>query len=675
MIKMKDRELLIIIILFKVLLLIFFSSYYSSELFLPFVSKYIDGFQNPWDYYLFNNMNDLAFPFHTMMLLILSPFVFLINIFNIEAIFIQNFIFKFPLLLADLSILYTILKFTSNNKKRAIYFYYFSNPIIIYAIYVHSQLDIIPTAILLWAIYFLVSKKYTYSSVFLGLALATKFHIIVALPLIVFYLYKTTIFKNILKYILISLSIFLVFDLPFLFSEGFQQMVLFNHKQSLIFSSFYNIGESKLLLPVAAILTVYMHFFNQNKVNDDLLWFYFGVLFVAVLFFVYPSPGWYVWFVPFIVMYFIQNDKTKNLILYFVFSIAYLTFFIFFYKSGYKDILFLGNSIDLKIENDDLINLSFTFLEVILLAIMYAFYKYGIKSNSVYKKQTNLTIGIGGDSGVGKSTLLNNLEKLLGADKFLQIEGDGEHKWERGDENWNKFTHLDPKANHIHKQAEAIYELKHNQTIYRSEYVHSNGKFTQPLKVEPKEFIVIAGLHPFYLPKLRKNIDLKIYIDTDENLRRHWKILRDTKKRGYSIEKILHQIESRMDDAKKYIYPQKDFADIVIQYFSTDAFELGSVNANINMGLKLIFDANIHIENILERLECEFVWDYNDDLKSQYIELNTIPEIDVENIAIDTIDNINEIITPNAKWDKGYDGIIQLISLKMISEKLKEDND
>ena len=62
-------------------------------------------------------------------------------------------------------------------------------------------------------------------------------------------------------------------------------------------------------------------------------------------------------------------------------------------------------------------------------------------------------------------------------------------------------------------------------------------------------------------------------------------------------------------------------------------------------------------------------------MKSQYIELKTIPLVDFENIAIDTIDNINEIITQDAKWDKGYDGLIQLISLKMISEKLKEEKE
>lgn len=662
----KNRYL--IVLLFKLFLLTFFTSDLSNKLFLPFIQIFIERNTNAWQYYLENNLNLDAFPYHPLMLFILYPFTLIGNIVDVTTLS------KLPLFISDIFLFLYLLKLFP-HKERKIILYYFLNPIIIYAIYIHSQLDIIPTVILVWSIYFLVSKRYLYSSVFLGLALATKFHIIVALPLIVFYLYKTTNLRNIGKYMFISLSIFLIFDLPFMFTEGFQQMVLFNHKQALLFDSFYNIGELKLFLPVTAILSVYMHFFNQNKVNDDLLYFYFGILFVSILIFVSPSPAWYVWITPFISIYFIQNKNTnKNILLYLGFSISYLVFFIFFYKSEYKDVQFMGNFIDLKIENDKFRNLSFTFLEIMLLAIMYAFYKYGVKSNSIYKKQTNLVIGIGGDSGVGKSTLLNNLEKLVGSDKFLQIEGDGEHKWERGDGNWNKFTHLDPKANHIHKQAEAIYHLKHNEIIYRSEYDHHTGKFIEHQKVEPKEFIVIAGLHPFYLPKLRKNIDLKIFIDTDENLRRHWKIIRDTKKRGYSIEKILEQIEARIEDANKYIYPQKDFADMVINFFSINNFDLGNEKEIIHLALKITLDANIHIEEILQELDCDFSWDYNDDLKTQYVELISIPKNDFKELTLDIIENVNELISADAEFDRGYDGFIQLLALKMISEKLKDGN-
>ncbi|MCT7602495.1 hypothetical protein [Aliarcobacter butzleri] len=610
-----------------------------------------------------------SFPYHGLMLYLLAPFAYIGTIFGDN-----ESIIKIPLLLADLAILFFLVKIFPHKKQKLILFY-FLNPIIIYSIYIHSQLDIIPTALLFTSVYFLLLDKIKISAIFFGLALATKFHVMIALPLVLFYLYKKQKSIKVVEYIAISFFILLLLDLPFLFSNGFIHMVLLNPKQTLLFDTFYSIGTLKILLPIAAILMVYLHFFNQNKVNQDLLFFYFGLLFTATVFFIYPAPAWYVWMIPFLSIYFIQNqNQKKSILLYGAFSLSYFIFFVFFYKSEYKDIIFLGNHIDFKVDIEKLRNLFFTILEATLLALLYAFYKYGIKSNSIYKKQTNLSIGIGGDSGVGKSTLVKNLKDILG-DKLLQIEGDGEHKWERGDENWNKFTHLDPKANHIHKQAEAIYELKNNQTIYRSEYDHTNGKFTKPQKVEPKEFIVIAGLHPFYLPKLRKNIDLKIYIDTDENLRRHWKILRDTKKRGYSIEKILKQIESRMEDARKYIYPQKDFADIIVNFYPINNFDFGIENADIRIGLKVTFDANIHIENILEKLECDFIWDYNDDLKSQYIELKSIPLVDFENIAIDTIDNINEIITQDAKWDKGYDGLIQLISLKMISEKLKEEKE
>lgn len=658
------------IIFIKLFLLAIFSSGYSNDLFQPFIQTFVDGHLNPWQYYFENNYLD-SFPYHGLMLYLLSIPTLIINLFNIENQLISNFIFKLPLFIADIAIFYILLKLFDGKRDKIILFYLF-NPVIIYAIYIHSQLDIIPIALLLMALYFLIKNKLLYFSIFLGMALSTKLNILIVLPLIFFYLLKKYHIKKAIQFILIPFIILFLFDVPYIFSDGFVQMVLLNSKQSLMFDSYYKIGNLELLLPVASIVMVYLHFFNQTKVNKDLLFFYFGVLFTATIFFIYPAPAWYVWLVPFMAIYFIENDnEKKSKLLYMGFSLIYLLFFIFFYKSEYNDILFLGEVVDLKVENDRLINIFFTLLEVTLLSIMYAFYKYGIKSNSIYKKKVNLAIGIGGDSGTGKTTLLNIIQDILG-NKLLQIEGDGEHKWERGDANWAKLTHLDPKANHIHKQAEAIYNLKLNKTIQRSEYDHNTGKFTNPLDVKPKDFIAISGLHPFYLPKLRKVIDLKIYMDTSEELRRHWKILRDTNKRGYSLEKILDQIESRMDDAKKYIYPQKEFSDLIINYFSIDDFILGDEDSNINLGLKVTLDANIHIEDILHKLDIDFTWDYNDDLKTQFLILKEIPKLNYKNLALDTIINIDEIISEEIKWQDGYDGFIQLILLRMISEKLKD---
>ena len=200
-----------IVLLIKVFILFVFSSEYSSLLFQPFVNTFINnGFLNPWQFYLDHNLNMDSFPYHSLMLLILCPFAALSNVFQFEALF------KLPLLIADLGILYVLLK-TFPNKEKGVYLFYFLNPIIIYAIYIHSQLDIIPTAILLYSIYLLMVNKHNYSSILFGLALATKIHIIIALPLLFFYLYKIKNSKVAIKYIAISLAVFLFFDLPFYF--------------------------------------------------------------------------------------------------------------------------------------------------------------------------------------------------------------------------------------------------------------------------------------------------------------------------------------------------------------------------------------------------------------------------------------------------------------------------
>jgi uridine kinase/Gpi18-like mannosyltransferase len=661
------NSIFVYVVIFKIVLAFFFSSEYSDQLFFPFIKSISYENWNPWQTYYENGKLD-SFPYHAFMLFLLAPFAFLGELFGYGV-----FAMKIPLLIADLSILIILIKFFPNNNNKVL-FYYFLNPIIIYATYVHTQLDIIPTALLFSSIYFLTGKKTKISSFLFGMAAATKIHVIIAIPLIVFYLYKKFSLVEVTKYFLLSIIVILFFDSPFIFSEGFYHIVINNPKQSLLFDTFYKIESLNLLLPIAIIVLVYFHLFNQNKLNDDLMFFYFGILFTCTIFFIYPSPAWYIWMIPFVSIYFIKNkNQNKSIFLYSLFSLSYIIFFVFFYLSEYKDIYFLGKEIDLKFKNENLRNVSFTILEVSLLTIMYSFYKYGTQSNSIYKKKTNLLIGIGGDSGAGKSTLLSTLKDILGY-RLLAIEGDAEHKWERNSSNWDKFTHLDPRANYVHKQADAILQLKQNQSIYRSEYNHNFGKFTKPELVIPKEFIVIAGLHPFYIPKLRKNIDFKIFLDTEESLRRRWKILRDISKRHYVKDKIAEQLERRIADSKKYIAPQKNFADMIITFFPKNDFETGLESTDVNIGLKITFNASIFVEDLIEMLNSnEIIWDYNDDLNSQYIILNNSPLNNFKTLAIDTIENLNEVIDINAKWAEGYNGFLQYLCLKIICEKLKDE--
>ena len=189
MMKKKRKGLIatLIIVFLKTILLMNFSSEYSAALFEPFVKIFTDGNLNPWQYYFENGLNLDAFPYHSLMLYLLTPSMFLIKFLSIENIIISNLIFKLPLLVADLVILFTFLRLFPLKKKK-VFIYYFCNPIIIYAIYIHAQLDIIPMALLFLGIYFLTIDKFRKSALLIGLALTTKLHILVALPLLFFYL-------------------------------------------------------------------------------------------------------------------------------------------------------------------------------------------------------------------------------------------------------------------------------------------------------------------------------------------------------------------------------------------------------------------------------------------------------------------------------------------------------
>lgn len=203
-----------------------------------------------------------------------------------------------------------------------------------------------------------------------------------------------------------------------------------------------------------------------------------------------------------------------------------------------------------------------------------------------------------GDSGSGKSTLGNILKKYF-SNSFM-LECDRYHKWERNDENWKRFTHLNPESNYLTKMNQDIFDLKVGNAIYQVDYDHKTGKFTDKEVIDSSDNIIVCGLHSLYTND--ENIyDLKIYIDTEENLKNFWKIDRDTKYRGYTLEKSLKQIESRKEDYKKFIHPQREKSDLIINFYY-DNLKPETFNEN-NISLKIYLKSNYNINFLLKKFE------------------------------------------------------------------------
>lgn len=669
------RKIFVFVLFLKIALMALFSSDYQNRLFIPFIQHFLADLDNPWQY--FYKMQVDKFPYPPLMLYIVSLFYLPCHILSVDSAILQNIFFKLPTLLSDILITYTLVKMFP-NKLKEIAIYYFASPIILYAAYMHSQLDLVPMAILMLSIYLLTANRPIASAVIFGLALSTKLHLILVLPLVFIYMFKNYHKKYIFYFASISLAIHLLMASPYILSEGYFRMVLENPKQMMLFDSFYPISGLKIYIPIFAAIAIYAKFISYRKINNDLFYTFIGILFAIFVLLVFPAYSWYLWMVPFLSLFFIEHYEKHPKIFYLngATNILYLIFFIFFFIPEYRDWIFLQAPLNIKIDNERLRNITYTAFQVMLCATVYSMYKFGIRSNSIYKKTHNFIVGIGGDSAAGKSVLKGDVRSLLG-ERVLEMEGDADHKWSRGDENWQLLTHLDPKANYLHKQAQDLWVLKYGRSVTRSDYDHRAGKFASSKKIEPREFIILSGLHLFYLPISRKIIDLKIYIDTEEKLRRHWKILRDNRERGYSKKKVMEEIERRAEDASKFVRPQKEFADIIVAYSPKDSFEIGDAEREPGLLLKVTLDSSIHIEELVNKLLDEHVevrWDYAEDLKSQYLYLGHPPKKDtIVNIAKEIIPNIEEVIAQNAVWLDGYRGIVQLIVMLVLSKKMEED--
>ena len=307
----KFHIFIFVIILLKIILSGLFSSDYQNKMFMPFVSQFLSTHDNPYSYY-YNNGLLASFPYPPLMLMIESIGGILVRLFSSAPVFFQNIMFKLPSLFLDFVGLYYLM-LICKGKRKYVAILYFASPIIIYAVYMHGQLDIIPTAFLISAIYYITSNEkhnqFLYL-VFMTAAISTKLHILAVMPLLFFYIYKKYGYFRAFLLILVPLVASVLIMLPF-FGSGFVKTVLFNSEQNVLTEVYFNYRDIRIFIPILAVMVLYLNAFRIDKMNKDLLISFCGVLFSVFLALIPPMPAWYVWVVPFIMIFFAGVREKK----------------------------------------------------------------------------------------------------------------------------------------------------------------------------------------------------------------------------------------------------------------------------------------------------------------------------------------------------------------------------
>ena len=175
-------------------------------------------------------------------------------------------------------------------------------------------------------------------------------------------------------------------------------------------------------------------------------------------------------------------------------------------------------------------------------------------------------LAIAGDSAAGKTTLTKGLAEALGADRCTSICVDDYHRYDREERRSKPFTPLHPDCNHIDIMEQHLQLLALGRPILKPVYDHSTGTFTRPQYVLPREFVIVEGLHPLSTKLSRACFDVTVFLDPPEEIRREWKLQRDSSKRGYTPEQVCAELERREPESEAYIRPQRRHADIVVRF-------------------------------------------------------------------------------------------------------------
>ncbi|HCK66953.1 MAG TPA: uridine kinase [Anaerolineae bacterium] len=201
-----------------------------------------------------------------------------------------------------------------------------------------------------------------------------------------------------------------------------------------------------------------------------------------------------------------------------------------------------------------------------------------------------LVIGIAGGSGSGKTTVAQEILKRVGADKIAYLQHDSYYKdltglppTQRAEINFDHPNSLDNELLIQH-----IASLRDFQPVSVPIYDFATDRRTgETFTVEPKNVILVEGILIFVEPELRKLFDVKIFVDTDADIRLIRRLHRDITERSRTTEYVIQQYQATVRPMHlEFVEPSKRYADVIIPEGGHNIAALDMVVARIETLLK-----------------------------------------------------------------------------------------
>ena len=180
---------------------------------------------------------------------------------------------------------------------------------------------------------------------------------------------------------------------------------------------------------------------------------------------------------------------------------------------------------------------------------------------------STILIGIAGGTGSGKTTLTRHLKEHFGQEVTV-ISHDNYYKRQDGKtyEERAKVNYDHPSAFDTDLLIEHLRQLKAGHSIQCPVYSYSDHNRTdRTVEIFPTKVIIVEGILIFQNPTLRDMFDIKIFVETDADVRILRRALRDVEERGRTLQSVVTQYLTTVKPMhEQFVEPTRKYADIVV---------------------------------------------------------------------------------------------------------------
>ena len=201
-----------------------------------------------------------------------------------------------------------------------------------------------------------------------------------------------------------------------------------------------------------------------------------------------------------------------------------------------------------------------------------------------------LVIGIAGGSGSGKTTVVKAISENIKGEKVVIIPQDSYYKdsSDLTDEEKRHHNFDHPDAIDWELLCEQLADLKAGNTIHQPvySYISCSRSKTETVTVEPADVIIIEGILIFTCKELRDQMDIKIFVDADDDDRLMRVMARDITERGKDVRWVIERYTNTVKPMYlQFIEPSKRYADIIIPQGGHNKVAIDVISATIEKSL------------------------------------------------------------------------------------------